>query len=154
MSNRAAGRELCLLALVALSGCYVTAPIKPSELARLDGYRDGEPKGGTVSVLSPANQPVTVAGSSQIYLDLPDGTYGGTFKSIQVSDGVLSSVTEDGQAKQVPLESIKAARVREPSPGTTVLVGVGIAAAVLGGTIWLFTHSNHAVEGSYGVRPR
>jgi hypothetical protein len=116
------------VALVAASGCYVTAPIKPSELALLDGYHDGEPKEGTVSVLSPDNKPTEIAGESQIFLDLqqapwqwtnsavePGGTYGGTFKSIQVSDGIFNGVTDKGQQIQVPLASIQAARVTEPN---------------------------------------
>ena len=136
--------------LVAASGCYVTAPIKPSELALLDGYHDGEPKGGTVSVLSPDNKPTEIAGGSQIFLDLPypppsargstsgiepGGTYGGTFKSIQVSDGVFNGLTDTGQRIQVPLGSIRAARVTEPNRAA---VGLGHGALyVLAGTLVL-----------------
>ena len=72
-------------------------------------------QGGTVSVLSPDNKPTEIAGSSQIFLDLPGGTYGGTFKSIQVSDGVFRGVMDNGQPIQVPLGSIQAARVTEPN---------------------------------------
>src|SRR5579863_1475312 len=121
-------RLLLLVGLVAASGCYVTAPIKPSELALLDGYHDGEPKGGTVMVLSPDNKPTEIAGESKIFLDLPEppqrwsssgpepgGTYGGTFRSIQVSGGIFDGVTDTGQRIQVPLASIQAARVTEPN---------------------------------------
>lgn len=108
-------RRLSVAALLTLAGCYVTAPIKPSELVHLDGYRDGEPAGGTVSVLSPDNKPIEVAGDSQIFLDLPGGTYGGTFKSIAVKDGIFNGVDVAGHAYQVPLDSVKAARVQEPN---------------------------------------
>jgi hypothetical protein len=130
-------RRLLLVALLA-PACYVTAPIKPSELVLLDGYHDGEPKGGTVSVLSPANQPTEIADHSQIFLELPEGTYGGRFKSIQVQDGLFYGMTEDGQMMQVPLGSVRAARVREPNrpaaglarllvgAGTVVLLGTGL----------------------------
>jgi hypothetical protein len=148
MPNRAdlsTRRLWLLLATLVAPGCYVSAPIKPSELVLLDGYHDGEPRGGTVSVLSPANRSVEIAGSSEIYLDLPGGTYGGTFKSIQVSDGIFRGVTTEGQPVQVPLTSIQAARVREPNPGTWVLVGFGLGAAVLGVLIYSFEHA-HPVE--------
>jgi len=136
-------RWLLTVALVAAEACYVTAPIKPSELALLDGYHDGEPKGGTVSVLSPDNKPTEIAGSSQIFLDLrqapwqwstaaaePGVTVGGTFRSIQVSNGIFNGVTDKGQQIQVPLASIQAARVTEPNrplkgPLTVLLVVVG-----------------------------
>jgi hypothetical protein len=125
-------RGLLLAALVAASGCYVTAPIKPSELVLLDGYHDGEPKGGSVQVLSPANQQVEVAGNSKIYLDLQGGTYGGTFKSINVNNGIFTGVTEQGQALQVPLASIQAARVEEPNRAVMgPLYVAGIAAGLI-----------------------
>ena len=150
MPNRAdpSARHLwLLLAALVASGCYVSAPIRPSELVLLDGYHDGELRGGTISVLSPANRPVEVAGSSEIYLDLPGGTYGGTFRSIQVSDGIFRGVTEAGQPIQVPLTSVQAARVRELNPGTWVLVGLVIAASTLGGLLYVFEHSRGTVEG-------
>jgi hypothetical protein len=149
MVNRAdvrARRRWLLLAALVGPGCYVSAPIKPSELVLLDGYHDGEPRGGTVSVLSPLNRPVEVGKGSEIYFDVPEGTYGGTFRSIQVSDGTFHGVTEEGQTMQVPLTSIQAARVREPNPGTWVLAGLGIAAGALLGVIYLSLHSQHPVE--------
>ena len=108
---------LFVIALGASSGCYVTAPIKPSELALLDGYADGEPQTGTGTayLLSPTNQRIEVAGGSRLYLDLPNGTYGGTFDTIQVRDGIFSGVTKEGLRLQVPLASIQAARVHEPN---------------------------------------
>ena len=130
------GRWLWAVAFVASSGCYVSAPIRPSELGLLDGYHDGEPKGGTVSVLSPANRPVEVAGGSEIYLDLQDGTHAGTFKSIRVSDGIFTGVTEQGQALQVPLTTVRAAEVREPNRGAMVLVGLAIGVSVLAAVIY------------------
>src|SRR3954469_19781825 len=142
MANRTDVRGVrCWLLLAALvgPGCYVGAPIKPSELVLLDGYHDGEPKGGTVSVLSPANRPVEVGAHSEIYLDVPEGTYGGTFKSIQVSEGIFRGVTDEGQTMQVPLASIQAARVRELNPGTWVLVGLFsfvVAAGALYGVLY------------------
>ena len=150
MANRAdvrAGRCWLLLAALVGPGCYVGAPIKPSELVLLDGYHDGEPKGGTVSVLSPANRPVEVGAHSEIYLDVPEGTYGGTFKSIQVSDGIFRGVTDEGQTMQVPLASIQAARVRELNPGTWVLVGLVIAASAVLGVVYLAEHSHSTTEG-------
>jgi hypothetical protein len=143
MANRAdlnpRPRWLLLTALL-ISGCYVGAPIKPSELVLLDGYHDGEPKGGTVSVLSPANRPVEVAKNAEIYLDLPEGTYGGAFKSIQVSEGIFRGVTEEGKTVQVPLTSVQAARVRELNPGTWVLVTLVIVASAAYGLVYLAEH--------------
>ena len=110
---------LCLfvIALGASAGCYVTAPIKPSELALLDGYADGEPQTGTGTAYlrSPTNQKIEVAGGAQLYLDLPNGTYGGTFDTIQVRDGLFSGVTKEGLMVQAPLASIQAVRVHEPN---------------------------------------
>jgi hypothetical protein len=119
---------LWVAALAAAAGCYVTAPIKPSELVHLDGYRDGEPKGGTVSMLSPDNKPTEIVGDSKIFLDLSaspprwngsareaGGTYGGTFRSIDVSNGIFNGVMDNGEQIQVPLGSIRAARVTEPN---------------------------------------
>ncbi|HLK88802.1 MAG TPA: hypothetical protein VKZ18_02850 [Polyangia bacterium] len=132
---------------VLASGCYATAPIKPSELAQLDGYQDGAPKGGPVSVLSPSNRPVEVGSNSQIFVDLPGGTYGGNFKSIEVRDGVFNGVTKDGQAVQAPLRSIEAARVREPNRGTAALVILGIAAAVATSVIYFaLATGGHGVD--------
>jgi hypothetical protein len=146
--------------LVAAAGCYVTAPIKPSELARLDGYHDGEPKDGTVSVLSPDDKPTEIAGDSQIFLDLRQapwpsnsavapsgGTFGGTFKSIQVSDGIFHGVTDQGQQIQVPLASIQAARVTEPNRPLRgplyVLLGLAAGFLVLTGVVYYdLAHSN------------
>lgn len=125
------GRWLLAATLTASVGCYVSAPIKPSELVLLDGYQDGAPRGGSVSLLSPANRPVEVAQNAQIFLDVPAGTRGGTFKTIRVSDGILRGVTQEGESVLVPLSSVQAARVREPNPGLWVLVGVGIAASAL-----------------------
>jgi hypothetical protein len=165
MTNHVGARGLrrwvWTVGLVAAAGCYVTAPIKPSELALLDGYHDGEPKGGTVSVLSPDNKPTEIAGESQIFLDLssplhpwsssgnePGGTYGGTFKSIQVSDGIFHGMTDRGQRIQVPLASIQRARVTEPNRparglGYGVLIifgGIAVLAAVLGVAYYDATH--------------
>ena len=140
---RARQRWLLLAALVA-PGCYVSAPIKPSELVLLDGYHDGAPKGGTASVLSTTNRPVEVVKDSQIYLVVPEGTYGGTFRSIQVSDGIFRGVTEEGQTMQVPLTSIQAASVREPNPGIWVLVGLAVAAGVLFGVLYMADHTSSA----------
>ena len=106
-----------LVLLVASSACYVTAPIKPSELALLDGYAEGEPQTGTGTAYlqSPTNERIEVVGGSQLYLDLPNGTYGGTFDTIQVRDGLFSGVTKEGLTVQAPLVSIQAARVHEPN---------------------------------------
>src|SRR6516162_8355853 len=101
-------RRLCFVALLVSSGCYATSPIKPSELTRLDGYENGAPKGGAVSVLSPTNQPVGIDDGSLIFLDLPEGTRGAEFRSIQVRDGVFYGETMHGQAVQAPLGSISA----------------------------------------------
>jgi hypothetical protein len=109
--------RLFVIALGASSGCYVTAPIRPSELALLDGYADGEPQTGTGSAYlrSPTNQKIEVVGGSQLYLDLPNGTYGGTFDTIQVRDGLFSGMTKEGLLVQAPLASIQAVRVHEPN---------------------------------------
>jgi hypothetical protein len=138
---------LWLIGLFAVAGCYVTAPIKPSELARLDGYHDGEPKGGTVSVLSPDNRPTEIAGDSEIYLDVPGGTVGGSFRSIQVHDGLFLGVTDRGQPVQVPLGSITAARVTEPNrsvrgPLYVLLVVVGGFVVVSALPFYALAHSN------------
>ncbi len=150
MANRAdvcARRRWLLLAALIAPGCYVSAPIKPSELVLLDGYHDGAPKGGSVSVLSTTNRPVEVAKGSEIYLDVPEGTYGGTFSSIQVSNGTFSGVTNQGQTMQVPLTSIQSARVREPNPAAWVLVALGLAAGALFGVIYFGEHSQPPVTG-------
>ncbi len=148
-------RWLWVVVLVAASGCYVTAPIKPSELVLLDGYHDGEPKGGTVSVLSPDNKPTEIAGSSKIFLDLPDGTYGGTFKSIQVSDGVFRGVMDHGPPIQVPLGSIQGARVTEPNRpaeglGYLLLGAVGVVLAFTGVVLYVATHRDCGPYGCSG----
>jgi hypothetical protein len=151
---RARQRWLGMVGLIAAAGCYVTAPIKPSELTLLDGYHDGEPKGGTVSVLSPDNKPTEIAENSQIFIDTSDGTYGGTFKSIRVTDGIFRGVKENGEAMQVPLGAIQAARVAEPNRsargpfyaimvvggGVVALLVVGIASFVLQGYGCTETH--------------
>src|SRR5450631_4364384 len=139
-------RWFWVLALVVVSGCYVTAPIKPSELALLDCYHDGEPKGGTGSVLSPDNRPTEIAGDSQIFLDLSDGTHGGTFRTIQVHDGLFYGVTDNNQALQVPLGSIQAARVKEPNRplqglGYVLLAAVGGLALLSGLVLYGLTRS-------------
>jgi hypothetical protein len=132
-------KTLLILALVASAGCgEVTASIKPSELARLDGYHDGEPAGGPVQVLSPTNQRIEVAGDSKIFLELPGGTYGGTFKSIHVSDGVFNGVTDKGQVVTAPLATIQAARVEEPNRAA---MGPVFAVGVLAGLLTLVTVS-------------
>jgi hypothetical protein len=155
MANRTdlGGRRRWLLvaALVTASGCYVSAPIKPTELLLLDGYQDGAPRGGSVSLMSPANRPVEVVQNSQIYLDLPAGTRGGTFKTIQVSDGIFRGVTEEGESVLAPLTSVQAARVRELNPGIWVLVGLGVAASALGASLY-YLHQVHGQVESSGIR--
>jgi hypothetical protein len=163
-SSRGMRRWVWIVALVGAAGCYVTAPIKPSELALLDGYHDGEPKDGTVSVLSPDNKPTEIAGDSQIFLDLPQspwqwnttapepgGTFGGTFKSIQVSGGVFNGVTDKGQRIQVPLASIQGARVTEPNRPLKGLLAVLIVA--VGGLVLLtgVVYYDLAHQPSYGT---
>jgi len=135
------------VALVALSGCAVTAPIKPSELARLDGYRDGEPKGGTVTVLTPGNNQIEIAGDSKIFVDVPEGTYGGTFKSIAVKDGIFVGQIEDGTTVQAPLATIRGARVIEPNRpamGLLFIVASAAALALLAGGVWLYEGTNRS----------
>jgi hypothetical protein len=128
-------RRILLLAVLAgASGCYVTAPLKPSQLTLLDGYQDGEPKGGPVYLLSPTDQKVEVASGSKIYLDVAGTTYGGDFKSIRVTDGFFDGVTRQGLPVQVPLGSIQAARVNEPNRPAKALVVVVLSIA---GTILL-----------------
>ena len=133
-------------------GCYVTAPIKPSQLALLDGYQDGEPAGGTgtVYLLSPTNQRIEVAAGAQLYLDLPDGTVGGTFDQIRVRDGIFDGVTKEGLTMQVPLGAIRAARVHEPNRPATNLAYVGLGTlavvALLAG-FFVFVGTHHAVTG-------
>ena len=133
--------RLLVIALAAVSGCYVTAPIKPSELALLDGYADGEPQTGTGTAYlrSPTNQKIEVVGGSQLYLDLPNGTYGGTFDTIQVRDGLFSGVTKEGLLVQAPLASIQAVRVHEPNRPAVHLahlaVGTVIVVALLAGLV-------------------
>ena len=139
--DRRGWQRLVFVALTALgapSGCYVTAPIKPSELALLDGYTDGEPQTGTGTAYlqSPTNQKIEVVGGSQLYLDLPNGTTGGTFDRIQVRDGLFSGVTKEGLAVQVPLASIQAARVHEPNRPAMHLAYLGIGAVIV---VALFT---------------
>ena len=133
--------RLFVLALGASSGCYVTAPIKPSELALLDGYADGEPQTGTGTAYlrSPTNQKIEVVGGSQLYLDLPNGTYGGTFDTIEVRDGLFSGMTKEGLLVQAPLTSIQAVRVHEPNRPVVHLahlaVGTVIVVALLAGFV-------------------
>jgi hypothetical protein len=125
--------RLFLIALGASSGCYVTAPIMPSELALLDGYADGEPQTGTGTAYlrSPTNQKIEVVGGSQLYLDLPNGTYGGTFDTIQVRDGLFSGMTKEGLLVQAPLASIQAARVHEPNRPAVHLAHVAIGTVIV-----------------------
>ncbi len=155
MANRTGvgGRRRWILAtaLVASSGCYVSAPIKPSELVLLDGYQHGAPRGGSVSLMSPANRPVEIVQNSQIYLDVPAGTRGGTFKTIQVSEGIFRGVTQEGEPVLVPLTSVQAARVRELNPGVWVLVGLAVAASALGAGLYYF-HQPHGEVESSGIR--
>jgi hypothetical protein len=132
-------RRLLVAAVLAASGCYASTPIKPSELARLDGYENGAPRGGRISVLSPTNQPVEIAGGSLIILDLPQGTRGGQFRSIQVRDGIFYGETMHGQSIQAPLASVSAARVKGPDPGGSqvgwALLAVGIMLGAVVGYI-------------------
>ena len=133
--------RLFVIALGASSGCYVTAPIKPSELVLLDGYADGEPQTGTGTAYlrSPTNQKIEVVGGSQLYLDLPNGTYGGTFDTIQVRDGLFSGMTKEGLLVQAPLTSIQAARVHEPNRPAVHLahlaIGTVTVVALLAGLV-------------------
>jgi hypothetical protein len=132
----------------ASSGCYASVPIKPSELTRLDGYENGAPKGGTISVLSPTDQPIEITRGSLIFLDLPDGTRGGEFRSIRVRDGIFHGETMHGQAIQAPLGSVSAARVKGPDPRATRL-----GWAVLGVTIVLLAGVAYLAYGLSTVRP-
>jgi hypothetical protein len=135
----------------------VTAQIKPSELARLDGYRDGAPKGGTITVLSPSNNQIEIAGQSKIFLDLPDGTHGGRFKSIAVKDGLFSGETADGQTMHVALAEIRAARVTEPNRPAMGLVYVLAAAAttvLLGAGLVFYEMTNRSCPPPYGCSGR
>ena len=139
--------RLFVIALGVSSGCYVTAPIKPSELALLDGYADGEPQTGTGSTYlkSPTNQKIEVVGGSELYLDLPNGvTYGGTFERIRVRDGMFDGVTTEGITVKAPLASIQAARVHEPNRPAMHLahlaIGTVLVLSLLTGLVVLTYH--------------
>ena len=88
---------------------------------------------------------------------MPGGTYGGTFKSIRVSDGIFTGVTDQGQAVQVPLASIQAARVEEPNRGVMgpvyLLGAVGVLAS-LAAALFIFVslNSTHNSAGGRALR--
>lgn len=122
-------RVSVVVALVALTGCYSTVPIQPSQLVWLDGYEAGQPNPSTPDLLSPDNQKVPVHAGQALFLDLPNGTAGGKFSSIAVRDGTFSGVTTEGVQLQAPMAEIRGARVREINPGAIALMVAGIVVA-------------------------
>ena len=122
-------RVSVVVAFVALAGCYVTVPIQPSQLVSLDGYEAGRPKPSTPDLLTPNNQKIPIHAGQALFLDLPNGTAGGTFSSIAVRDGTFSGVTTEGVQLQAPMASIRGARVREINPGSIALMVAGIVVA-------------------------
>ena len=98
----------------------------------LTGTMTASPRAGRCLCCRPTTSRRKSRGARKIFLDLPDGTYGGTFKSIQVSDGVFRGVIDNGPPIQVPLGSIQAARVTEPNRpaeglGYLLLGAVGVS---------------------------
>lgn len=112
-------------ALLVWAGCTTTASVRPSELARLDGYSlRQEPF--TEPVLETIDgERVTVNPDSKIYLDLRGVRVGGRFAAIEVRDGIFEGHTDDAVAIRTPIAEINGATVQRPNNAGTILWGVG-----------------------------
>src|SRR5687768_13194856 len=112
-------------ALLVWAGCTTTASVRPSELARLDGY-DVRREPFTEPVLETIDgEQVTVDADSRIYLNLRGARVGGRFAAIEVRDGTFEGRTDSALPIRAPIAEIDGATVVGPNNVGTILWGVG-----------------------------
>jgi hypothetical protein len=112
-------------ALLVWAGCMTTASVRPSELARLDGY-DVRREPPTEPVLETIDgDQVALDADSRIYLNLRGARVGGRFAAIDVRDGVFEGRTDSALPIRAPIADINGATVERPNNVGTILWGVG-----------------------------
>ena len=112
-------------ALLVWAGCTTTASVRPSELARLDGY-DVRREPFTEPVLETIDgEPVALDADSRIFLNLRGARVGGRFAAIDVRDGVFEGRTDSALPIRAPIADIHGATVERPNNVGTILWGVG-----------------------------
>jgi hypothetical protein len=129
---------LCALALVAVVDCTKTANVRPSELARLDGY-DVQRASNVEPVLETVEGGhVTMSEESKLILDLPSQRVGGRFTTIEVQDGLFAGRTDDGRQISAPVDQVRGVALGQTDvPLTAVVVG-GVLVVLAGAVfIWL-----------------
>lgn len=112
-------------ALLVWAGCTTTSSVRPSELARLDGY-DVRREPPTEPVLETIDGDwVTVDADSKIFLVVPGARVGGRFAAIEVRDGTFEGRTDSALPIRTPIAEIQSATVERPNNAGTILWGVG-----------------------------
>ena len=136
-------------ALLVWAGCTTTASVRPSELARLDGY-DVRQEPSTEPVLETIDgERVTVDADSKIYLNLPGARVGGRFAAIEVRDGTFEGHTDSAVPIRTPIAEIQSATVERPNNAGTILWVVGglVLAAMATLVVVAMSQTSRTVEG-------
>ena len=113
-------------ALLGFAGCMTSSNIRPSELERLDGYQAYQPSPAERPLATVEGQSIAFNKYSKLFLDLPEQRVGGSFRSIEVREGVFDGWTADGRQVQTPVAQIRGASVEELNKGRTAGVAIGI----------------------------
>ena len=121
-------RIVCASVLLGLVGCTTTQSVRPSEVARLDGYDVQRFAGPDLETIG--GDRVRVDADSKVYLDLPEGRVGGRFAAIEVRDGYFAGRTDDARLIQAPVSQISAVAVERPNNTGTILAGAGVLVGV------------------------
>jgi hypothetical protein len=115
-----------------LVGCTMTTRVKPSELARLDGYDVQRPTGAEPVLEAINGGRVTLDDNSKLFLDLPGARVGGRFLAIDFHDGMFAGRTDDARIVQAPAEEIRAVAIEKPNNVATALLIGGLLLAAAG----------------------
>jgi hypothetical protein len=131
----------------AVVGCTATTSVKPSELARLDGYDIQRPARTEPVLEAISGPPVTLESNSKLYLDVPGARVGGRFTAIEFHDGMFAGRTDDARIIQAPADEIRGVAVEKPNYVGTVLVIAGVVLAVAAAGFLLLVSQTQPVEG-------
>ena len=129
-------------ALVALAGCYEWAPVRPTELLKLNaGARELETAdGGRFEVRRPVTAKVVTPLGAQKFAQ----------PRADIADGMLTIEGDYGTA-HIPLDQITSVRVGQLSVIDTT-ASVVVLGAVITGTILLFLAVRGQTDGQGGIK--
>lgn len=131
-----------LVLVTALAGCTTTYVIRPTDLAKLDGFGSLPPEADKPPTAPPDRlvdldgAPVAFTAQADLQLGLDSwSVVGGRFSSIQVRDDVFVGQMPNGLLVRVPISEIRSAEVSVPSPDNNVALLMGIGGGAVGAAV-------------------